>query len=101
MYRYISRESCSQFDSLPLTSLHPRCSIAELHASGVVHCDVKSRNVIRVRSTRVTQRDPLCLCDLDAALLVGAPHDATMKVSCLLYTVTFYVNHAHNLTRSP
>ena len=30
MYRYISRESCSQFDSLPLTSLL-RHSQAELH----------------------------------------------------------------------
>jgi hypothetical protein len=26
MYRYILRESCSQFDSLPLTSLAPSCS---------------------------------------------------------------------------
>ena len=27
------------------------------------------------------ERDPLCLCDLDAALLVGGTHDAAMKLS--------------------
>ena len=36
MYRYISRESCSQFDSLPLTSLTPPPPVASYaHARGV------------------------------------------------------------------
>jgi hypothetical protein len=43
MYRYISRESCSQFDSLPLTSLTSqtqRCACADLRraGSGVRRC---------------------------------------------------------------
>ena len=93
MYRYILRESCSQFDSLPLTSL-------------TIPLDPRSGD----RDVR-HRRYPLCR-DAHAPLHVQQPEQSDAGVDgsyralrrvgeCRLCTVTFYANHAHNLTRSP
>ena len=62
--------------------------VAELHRRGVVHGDLKLRNVIRCgqrgwcdEPSRQCEEEPLCLCDLDASLLEGELHGPTTKIS--------------------
>ena len=54
MYRYISRESCSQFDSLPLTSLTRR-STGAFYGKGFVRCPAAATlcNAEKVRALNI------------------------------------------------
>ena len=141
MYRYISRESCSQFDSLPLTSLTIQCSslrrsLPPFVASPFVVAHVvfsfslvfffffffcaqalysSITLVAGIVFRAISDGDALVahvfapspgwsarsfiplLCNSAGGIVVGF----VVKVSVLLFTVTFHANHAHNLTRSP
>jgi hypothetical protein len=145
IYRYILRESCSQFDSLPLTYLtisSPCRTIASFTSApqstaftsggdaagggggaaaaavGAIHDEVAARARARTLSggaspswgTGAAKKIGCCWVTLEqlrpastgeAALGHWAPGAGTDQVSVLLSTVTFYANHAHNLTRSP
>ena len=87
LYRYISCESFSQFDSLPLTYF------LRFHTVGAA--------LVRLVAGR--GRSDAREGGAEGPRLPGAPRrrDLHAKVSVLLCTVTFHANHAHNLTRSP
>ena len=53
MYRYISRESCSQFDSLPLTSWTPRSSPSKLHRTESIRRASEDADVLKRRARKI------------------------------------------------
>ena len=54
---------------------------ALLHEGGLVHCDIKLRNALNRREDDVKRTSAVMLCDLDAALAVGAARPAGLKCS--------------------
>ena len=46
---------------------------AALHAAGIVHADIKSRNVLRLAAAAAGRWEDVILCDLDASLPMHAP----------------------------
>ena len=97
MYRYILRESCSQFDSLPLTSLN-------IIAKG------RARASPRSAQSRATFRSPASCCAFAPTCRTRrrpAPRCTRRRrrgrygvSQLLLSTVTLCANLAHSLTRS-
>ena len=55
--------------------------VAQLHTVGLIHCDLKPRNVLRMPSKEGDGGNYLQLCDLDAALHLGAARPAELKSS--------------------
>ena len=106
MYRYILRESCSQFDSLPLTSLTILpARLALGSADQFAHVAQGELAVVGILSLAAG------LCAIGFAVAIAYPslvrvvqrqRSGVLPGACvLLCTVTFYANRAHNLTRSP
>jgi branched-chain amino acid aminotransferase len=67
-------------------------------------------NVFFVWHNKETGERELVTAPLDGTILPGVTRATALElarswgdlqVSCLLCTVTFHANHAHNLTRSP
>ena len=84
MYRYILRESCSQFDSLPLTYLTipskqgvPLTSSLPTHAVG----GSARRRIVTATTVANALRDGVLLCELAAAVCDVADATPVPKVS--------------------
>jgi serine/threonine protein kinase/Ran GTPase-activating protein (RanGAP) involved in mRNA processing and transport len=70
------------------------CCVQKLHCHGLVHADLKPRNILRARDHEHT----VVLCDLDAALLIGQARTKAFKCStgyCAPEFACFYFDAAN------